>query len=88
MLDPNRTGLAGNPAPFSKNLFTWSEELHDRRKTLVDQTNPHLHDPFPAFYTHTFSKVIAAPETYYYINPSKCSLTTDPNRVGQITVTP
>ncbi len=88
MLDPSRTGLAGNPAPDSKNLFTWSEELHDRRKTLVDPTNPHLHDPFPAFYTHTFSKMIAAPETYYYINPSKCSLTTDPNRVGQITVTP
>lgn len=88
VLDPSRTGLAGNPAPYSKNLFTWSEELHDRRKTLVDQTNPHLRDPFPGFHTHTFSKVIAAPETYYYINPSKCSATTDPNRVGQITVTP
>jgi hypothetical protein len=89
VLDPSRTGLqAGNPAPFSKNLSTWSEELHDRRKTLVDPTNPHLHDPFPSFYTHTFSKVIAKPETYYYINPSKCSMTMDPNRVGQITVAP
>ena len=54
----------------------------------MDPTNPHLHDPFPSFYSHTFSKVIAAPETYYYINPSKCSMTMDPNRVGQITVTP
>jgi hypothetical protein len=88
VIDPSRTGLAGNPAPFSKNLFTWSEELHERRKILVDTTNPHLRDPFPAFYTHTFSKVIAAPETYYYINPSRCLLTTDPNRVGQITVAP
>jgi hypothetical protein len=89
VLDPTRTGLpAGHPARFSKNLLTWSEELHDRRKTLVDPTNPHLGDPFPAFYTHTFSKAIAAPETYYYINPSKCSLTSDPNRMGQITVAP
>lgn len=89
VLDPTRTGLpAGHPARFSKNLLTWSEELHDRRKTLVDPTNPHLGDPFPAFYTHTFSKAIAAPETYYYINPSKCLMTIDPNRVGQITVAP
>jgi hypothetical protein len=88
VLDPSRTRLpAGHPAPYSKNLFTWSEELHRRRKTLVDPTNPHLADPFPLVYTHTFSKRIAAPETYYYINPSKCSLTKDSNRVGQITVT-
>ena len=89
VLDPSRTSLpAGNPARYSKNLFTWSEELHRRRRALVDPTNPHLSDPFPTVHTHTFSKVIAAPETYYYINPSKCSLTTDPNRVGQIIVNP
>jgi hypothetical protein len=88
VLDANRIELNANPAPYSKNLFTWSEELHERRKQLVDQTNPHLGDPFPASHQHTFSKVIVAPETYYYINPVKCWLTTDPNRVGQITVSP
>jgi hypothetical protein len=88
MLDPSRTGLVNNPAPYSKNLFTWAEELHARRKALVDPTNPHLHDPFPTFYQHVFSKAIAAPETYYYINPARCSMTTDPNRVGQITISP
>jgi hypothetical protein len=88
VLDANRTTLMGNPAPYSKNLFTWAEELHERREKLVDLTNPHLGDPFPSFHQHTFSKVITAPETYYYINPAKCALTTDPNRVGQITVVP
>lgn len=88
MLDPSRTGLVNNPAPYSKNLFTWAEELHARRKALVDPTNPHLHDPFPTFYQHVFSKAIAAPETYYYINPARCSMTTDPNRMGQITISP
>ena len=34
------------------------------------------------------AKKIAAPATYYYINPSKCSQTTDPKRVGQIAVSP
>ncbi|MDF0672738.1 MAG: hypothetical protein P0120_00140 [Nitrospira sp.] len=69
VLDPCRMTRKAKPAPFSKNLFTWSEELHDRRKIVVDPTNPHLGDPFPAFYTHTFSKAITLPETYYYINP-------------------
>lgn len=88
VLDPCRMTRKANPAPFSKNLLTWSQELHDRRKTLVDPTNPHLQDPFPGSYTHTFSKAIVAPETYYYINPQKCSMTMDANRVGQITVAP
>jgi hypothetical protein len=89
VLDPSRTSLpAGNPAPFSKNLFSWAEELHDRRKRLVDATNPHLKDPFPPSHRHTFSKPIAAAETYYYIDPSRCSLTNDANRVGQIVITP
>lgn len=42
VIDPNRTGLAGNPALYFR-------------------------DSFPAFYTHTFSKVIAAPETYFLL---------------------
>jgi hypothetical protein len=89
VLDASRIKLEpnANPAPYSKNLFTWSEELHERRKQLVDPSNPHLADPFPVYHQHTFSKKIAAPETYYYINPSKCSLTKAPNP-GQITVSP
>jgi plastocyanin len=88
VLDPNRTTFVGNPAPYSKNLHTWTQELHARRQALVDRTNPHLRDPFPGFYQHTFTRQVAVPETYYYINPSKCALTTDPARVGQITVNP
>ena len=88
VLDPNRPNLVGNPAPYSKNLNTWMEELHGRREQLVDLANPHLGDPFPAFYQHTFSRRVAVPETYYYINPAKCALTADPARVGQITVNP
>lgn len=88
ILDANRRSLVGNPAPYSKNLFTWVEELHERRRELVDPSNPHLQDPFPSIYQHKFTKVITRPETYYYVNPSKCSKTSYRNRVGQITVTP
>jgi hypothetical protein len=88
VLDSNRPTLVGNPAPYSKNLHTWVEELHERREALVDDDNPHTYDPFPPFHIHTFSKAINAPETYYYINPSKCALTADPDRVGQINVMP
>ena len=88
VLDAHRLTLVSNPAPYSKNLFTWTEELHARRKALVDPANPNTQNPFPTFYTHTFSKVLTAPETYYYINPAKCGSTSDPARVGQITVNP
>jgi hypothetical protein len=75
-------------ARYTKNLSTWTAELHERRRALVDSTNPHLADPFPAVYQHTFSKRITAPETYYYINPARCAMTTEPARVGRITVSP
>jgi hypothetical protein len=88
VLDANRGNLLGNPAPYSKNLSTWAEELHSRRKELVDPSQPHLADPFPGFYQHTFSGAITAPVTYFFVNPSKCGQTNDPARVGQITVTP
>jgi hypothetical protein len=88
VLDPNRLALVGNPAPFSKNLFTWGEELHERRRALVDTTNPHLADPFPPLHAHFFSSPLAAPETYYYVNPARCALTSSPDRVGSITVMP
>lgn len=88
VLDADRVNLVNNPAPYSKTLFTWTAELHDRREALVDPAHPHLSDPFPSFYQHTFSRQVAVPETYYYINPAKCALTGDPNRVGQITVSP
>ena len=88
VLDADRVNLVGNPAPYSKNVFTWTQELHERREQLVDPANPHLSDPFPGFYQHTFSRQVAVPETYYYIKPAKCALTTDPDRVGQITVSP
>ncbi|MDQ1589866.1 MAG: hypothetical protein QOG71_493 [Pyrinomonadaceae bacterium] len=84
-LDEKRTNLG---SPYSRNLFDWSEELHEKRRKLIVPANPHLQDPFPDSYTHTFSKVIAAPETYYFINPSKCSKSLDMRRVGKITVTP
>ncbi len=73
-------------SPYSKNLSMWTQELHERRKAWVDPTNPHLGDPFPTVYQHTFSKAITETESYYYINPAKCSMTTDPERVGRITV--
>jgi plastocyanin len=88
VLDANRVNLMGNPAPYSKNLFTWTEELHGRRKDLADPSNAHLRDPFPGFHQHTFSNASAAPVTYYFVNPSTCGQTHDPARVGQITVTP
>lgn len=88
VLDPTRTSLpAGNPAPFSKNLFTWANELHDRRKQLVNAANPNLADPFPTIYEHTFSQPLNWGETYYYINPSKC-LSGRASSVGSISVTP
>jgi hypothetical protein len=88
VLDATRIGLPNNPAPYSKNLFTWTEELHARRTLLADPANPNLREPFPSSYQHTFARRVAVPETYYYINPAKCALTTDANRVGQITVVP
>jgi plastocyanin len=85
-LDPARASLV--VAPYSKSLHTWTEELHQRREALAEPTDPHLAEPFPEAYLHTFAKAIAAPETYYYINPAKCALTTSADRVGQITVVP
>jgi hypothetical protein len=89
ILDPGRTSLPfGNPAPFSKNLDTWVNELHDRRKQLVIAANPNLADPFPTIYEHTFSQPLNWAQTYYYINPSKCASSASASRVGSITVTP
>lgn len=84
-LDAARTNAG---SPYSRNLSDWSEDLHKRRRMLVDPANPHLQDPFPTTYAHTFSKVLAAPQTYYFINPSKCSKSPLASRVGKITVTP
>ncbi|MGH3849789.1 MAG: hypothetical protein ACRDRT_08810, partial [Pseudonocardiaceae bacterium] len=76
-------------APFSKNLYTWLEELHGRRRQLsVMIRNPFAADPFRDFYGFTFSKPISSPQTYHYINPSKCAMTSGRNRVGTITVSP
>lgn len=86
VLDPGRTSLVGNPAPFSKNLYAWANELHDRRKQLVT-TNPNQADPFPTIYEHTFSQPLNWGQTYYYINPSKC-LSGRASSVGSISVTP
>lgn len=101
VLDPGRTSLpvgnpTPNPAPFSKNLYTWANELHDRRKQLINAANPNVADPFPTIYEHTFSQPLNWGQTYYYINPSKCVISVDPNdpnkpnpsRVGSISVTP
>lgn len=85
----NNARRGATTAPFSKNLYTWTQELHDRRRQLsVMISNPFAADPFPNFYTFTFSKAISSPQTYHYINPSKCATTPGLNRVGMITVSP
>jgi hypothetical protein len=89
VLDPGRTALLPpNPAPFSKNLFSWGEILHGRRKILTDLNNPHLADPFPEIYVFAFPKPVPAAETHFYVNPSKCSLTASADRVGKIIISP
>jgi hypothetical protein len=86
------TGASAPPldasARYPKNLSIWTQELHERRKALVEPANPHLSDPFPVVYQHTFAKAITETESYYYINPARCSMTAEPARVGQITVSP
>jgi len=91
VLDDRRFGWTSNPAPYSKNLFAWGEELHDRRRELVvNDPDPNRADPFPTVYEHTFSPFINAQTfgTYFYINPSKCSTAPPLRRVGSITIAP
>jgi hypothetical protein len=82
-----RAALPNNPAPLSKNLYTWGEELHDRRRELVTSDLP---DPFPTVYSHTFSGPYTATSqrVFFYINPTKCATTPRLRRVGTITITP
>ncbi|HKP36441.1 MAG TPA: hypothetical protein VJT71_06255 [Pyrinomonadaceae bacterium] len=95
-LDPSRSRKTGNPAPFSKSLHEWMLELHDRRHELGRRlNNPYAVDPFPNQYEFTFAKSITARESYYYINPGKCStapretrLEGTTGRLGKITVAP
>lgn len=86
VLDSARWGK-GKPAPYSKNLNTWANELHDRRRELAKRLdNPHAADPFPSIYKHTFSKPLTGGQLYYYINPSKCSTAPGAKRVGSIRI--
>lgn len=76
-------------APYSRNLHEWMKELHDRRRTLANNSNePNLADPFPKVWEHTFSKQLNRSKTYYYINPAKCSSINGPRRVATVTVNP
>jgi hypothetical protein len=86
-IDPSRTQLgAANPAPYSKSMRQWNNELHERRSVLADgdQDSPFA-EPFPDEWEHTFQGGRA---TYHYINPAACSNTSDPDRVGVVTVEP
>lgn len=85
-LDPGRL-TRGGPAPYTKNLSTWGEELHERRRELVAglPTGP-KGDPFPTSWKVTFSNSHA--ETIHFINPARCAMTNDPARVGVIRIVP
>lgn len=87
VLDPTRASLNGNPAPYSKNLYTWGEELHSRRRQwIVNNPQRNLPDPFPEIYDFTFSPRTLAPRTYYYINPSQCLRLPLQRRTATITI--
>lgn len=90
VLDPGRRTLpATNPAPYTKNLNAWANELHDRRKVLAGMINSkYFADPFPTTYEHAFSQPISKPTIYFYINPSKCVKSAGGRNVGSITVLP
>jgi hypothetical protein len=69
-------------------LSLLGNELHSRRSTLANTlANPNAAEPFPVIYSFVFSSPVST-ETYFYINPAKCSLINSADRVGSITVVP
>lgn len=87
--DPNATFH-----DYAKNLHSWSEEFHARRKIVADNDtsqNTYLRDPFPTKYTHRFTEDLAPGErvAYFFVSPYKCEhgALRSANRVGEIIVT-
>lgn len=74
-LSTSAAGYAEIPAR-QKSLAQWADELHRRRRALAglagNLANRHMKDPFPASYTFTFKKDLAAGaiESHRFINPA------------------
>jgi hypothetical protein len=67
-------------------MSQWNNELQERRSVLADpDPGSALAEPFPEEWEHTFQ---GGGETYHYINPAACTETSDPDRVGVVTVVP
>jgi hypothetical protein len=60
-----------DPLGSGRTMSQWVTQFQSRRRTLF----PSIPDPFPAKYSHTFTRTLTAPsgnQTFYYIHGSKC----------------